>query len=50
MILVFLSLGPDEVHIQQLARFELIRGDEIRGKQDAAKARRKQILANNSKL
>ncbi|KAG0028935.1 hypothetical protein BGZ81_004286 [Podila clonocystis] len=42
--------GPDEVHIQQLARFELIRGDDIREKQDAVKARRKQILANNSKL
>ncbi|KAG0100346.1 hypothetical protein BGZ93_002215 [Podila epicladia] len=42
--------GPDEVHIQQLARFELIRGDDIREKQDAVKARRKKILANNSKL
>lgn len=46
----FYPLGPDEVHIQQLARFELIRGDDIREKQDAVKARRKQILANNSKL
>jgi acyl-CoA dehydrogenase len=45
-----LLLGPDEVHIQQLARFELIRGDEIREKHDAVKARRKEILANNSKL
>ncbi|KAF9112272.1 hypothetical protein BGX27_003710 [Mortierella sp. AM989] len=42
--------GPDEVHIQQLARFELFRGDAIREKQDAVKARRAQILANHSKL
>ncbi|KAF9171349.1 hypothetical protein BGX21_011123 [Mortierella sp. AD011] len=42
--------GPDEVHIQQLARFELFRGDAIREKQEAAKARKAQILANNSKL
>lgn len=47
---MMLYLGPDEVHIQQLARFELFRGDDIREKQDAIKARRAQILANNSKL
>ncbi|KAF9964505.1 hypothetical protein BGZ70_006358 [Mortierella alpina] len=42
--------GPDEVHIQQLARFELFRGDAIRKKQEAIKARRAQIYKNGSKL
>ncbi|KAG0214132.1 hypothetical protein BGX28_002648 [Mortierella sp. GBA30] len=42
--------GPDEVHIMQLARFELMRGDEIREKDKAIKARRAQIYHNGSKL
>ncbi len=45
-----LILGPDEVHIQQLARFELFRGDAIRERQEAIKARRAQIYKNGSKL
>jgi hypothetical protein len=46
----FSNVGPDEVHIQQLARFELFRGDAIREKHEAIKTRRAQIYANNSKL
>ncbi|KAG0365209.1 hypothetical protein BGZ54_006773 [Gamsiella multidivaricata] len=42
--------GPDEVHMMQLARFELMRGDEIREKDKKIKARRAQILDNGSKL
>ncbi|KAF9363760.1 hypothetical protein BGX34_003367 [Mortierella sp. NVP85] len=42
--------GPDEVHIQQLARYELMRGDEIREKNKAIKARHDQIVDNGSKL
>ncbi|KAF9437933.1 hypothetical protein BGZ76_010476 [Entomortierella beljakovae] len=42
--------GPDEVHVQQLARFELKRGDEIRAKNKAILERRAQILDNGSKL
>ncbi|KAG0003677.1 hypothetical protein BGZ80_006624 [Entomortierella chlamydospora] len=42
--------GPDEVHIMQLARFELKRGDEIRKKNKAIKARHAQIVDNGSKL
>ncbi|KAF9288456.1 hypothetical protein BGZ68_000247 [Mortierella alpina] len=42
--------GPDEVHMMQLARFELMRGDDIREKDKAIKARRAQILDNGSKL
>ncbi|KAF9188302.1 hypothetical protein BGZ50_001417 [Haplosporangium sp. Z 11] len=42
--------GPDEVHLMQLARFELMRGDEIREKDKAMRARRSQILDNGSKL
>ncbi|KAF9383755.1 hypothetical protein CPB97_006192 [Podila verticillata] len=42
--------GPDEVHLQQLARYELLRGEDIRAKQEAVLARRAQIYANNSKL
>ncbi|KAG0281859.1 hypothetical protein BGZ96_000999 [Linnemannia gamsii] len=42
--------GPDEVHTMQLARFELMRGDDIRARDDAIKARRAQILDNGSKL
>jgi len=44
------QIGPDEVHIQQLARYELLRGDDIREKQEAVLARRAQIYANKSKL
>ncbi|KAF9157045.1 hypothetical protein BG015_007571 [Linnemannia schmuckeri] len=42
--------GPDEVHTMQLARFELMRGDDIRARDAAIKARRAQILDNGSKL
>ncbi|KAF9909966.1 hypothetical protein BX616_011002 [Lobosporangium transversale] len=42
--------GPDEVHMMQLARFELMRGDEIREKDEKIRARRAQILSNGSKL
>ncbi|GJJ71168.1 acyl-CoA dehydrogenase [Entomortierella parvispora] len=42
--------GPDEVHIQQLARFELMRGEEIRERNKAIHNRRAQILDNGSKL
>ncbi|KAF9586146.1 hypothetical protein BGW38_009231 [Lunasporangiospora selenospora] len=42
--------GPDEVHMMQLARFELLRGDAIRERDDAIKARRQQILDKGSKL
>lgn len=44
------KIGPDEVHLQQLARYELLRGEDIRAKQEAVLARRAQIYANNSKL
>lgn len=43
-------VGPDEVHIQQLARYELMRGDDIREKHKAVLARRDQIYAKGSKL
>ncbi|KAG0303097.1 hypothetical protein BGZ98_006990 [Dissophora globulifera] len=42
--------GPDEVHVQQLAKFELLRGDEIRAKDKAIRDRRTQIRDNGSKL
>ncbi|KAF9166882.1 hypothetical protein DFQ26_006550 [Actinomortierella ambigua] len=42
--------GPDEVHIQQLARQELLRGSDIRAKTAAMKIRRQEILAKGSKL
>lgn len=42
--------GPDEVHMQQLARIELMRGEEIREKNKAIHARHVQILDNGSKL
>ncbi|KAF9978165.1 hypothetical protein BGZ73_003546 [Actinomortierella ambigua] len=42
--------GPDEVHIQQLARQELQRGSDIRAKTAAMKVRREEMLAKGSKL
>ncbi|KAG0006816.1 hypothetical protein BGZ65_003269 [Modicella reniformis] len=41
--------GPDEVHIQQLARYELFRGDTIREKHEAIKARKARTSASCSR-